>query len=213
MILASHPAPNDVAALAAETKMAEYLCLTHFEGWTNAFGVNLSKTDVEAIQRGRDQFDKARAIYEHIVKHYSKNEYRVLLSMAQLAGMISCRPGSSRDDACVALGLHLDVYLTPVERVVDSIDPRGNVPPEAAGGRTPAQARFERLKQRVYATGFAICKSADEVERYVLLGIVKRRCSTLAPEVAQEADRAIQAFIEGDLIRTSLEGDEPDEEQ
>jgi len=174
-ILASEPNiatnPDDINKLTEEFELARYLSGEDFENWSHIFGEDA---------KGRDQYEKSLKLYEHIVKYYPQNEYQVLLSRAQLAGLtlnLTKEPKAAAQE-------YTEVFSVPVDTVVDSSDESRNKPLQEAGGKTQAQLDFEEfikgpLRNRV----IELCLITGEIEPYVLLGQIMTTCELSDPEI------------------------------
>ena len=168
--------PADVSTLKEEFDLARFLNGESFEGWSNIFGKN---------PKGRDQYEKALKLYEHIVEYYPENEYKVIRSKAAIGGS---KLNLYRDTkACVLT--YIDVYAIPTEDVVDSTDEKRNRPIEKRGDKTQAQLDFERyykdsLRDRV----IELCTRGQA--RPDLLNVIIERCARTDPKIFEMAKAA-----------------------
>jgi hypothetical protein len=205
--------PDGLAALNEECDMAMCLCGEYFPGWTDAFG----KSD-----KGKDQFNKAFALYEHIVKSYPKNEYKVLLAKAQMAGLWL----NLKRDAKGAARLYMEVFATPTSSVTDSTEPTRNKPlpveqksttalpldqiddplklstkPVERKAGTQVQMDFEQLiKDQLRARVIELCKAAGSDESIFLFNEIETRCSQTDPELCKMASSANTDAVASDLL-------------
>jgi len=165
-----------VSTLKEEFDLAQFLNGESFEGWSNIFGKN---------PKGRDQYEKALKLYEHIVEYYPENEYKVIRSKAAIGGS---KLNLYRDTkACVLT--YIDVYAIPTEDVVDSTDEKRNRPIEKRGDKTQAQLDFERyykdsLRDRV----IELCTRGQA--RPDLLNVIIERCARTDPKIFEMAKAA-----------------------
>ena len=123
--------PEDTSMLKEKFELTQYLDTTNFPEWSSIFSED---------PKGKDQFKKALKLHEHIAKYYAANEYLVILSKAQIAGMKSI---FDRDLRAYALS-YIDIYSIPVEDIIDSTNERRNAPIAEKDGKTQAQLDFER---------------------------------------------------------------------
>jgi hypothetical protein len=213
--------PTDTKTLNDEYEMAMYLCGEYFPGWTDAFG---------KMEKGKDQFEKALRLCEHIVKYYPKNEYVALVAKAQMAGLWM----NLKRDAEGAVKFYTDIYCIPTSSIVDSICPIRNEPvhggakpgndrtlgrvenllSEKASGiaeqeraNTEAQLDFERLvKQHLRGRVIEACKASDSGESILLLDEIETRCATTDPELCRMAAVAKADAVAGELLGSDENG-------
>ncbi len=194
-LIASTPKPGDVGGLSEEFKLASYLAGEHFEGWTNIFGDD---------PKGKDQFERAIKLYEHIIRYYPRHEYKVLMAKAQLAGLTL----NLKRDVKTAVTEYIDIFTIPAEAVVDSTDQSSNKALEEEGGKTQTQVDFERhLRAHLRARIIELCRSRGPTEQRTLLAQILEKCSESDPEIVRQADLALQELTQDGIERGSAPQD------
>lgn len=190
---------TDLSLLKAKSDLAMYLLSNGFEGWTHV------KVFEETAQRdpdecyGRlDQQQKALRLYEHIVKYYPEREYHAILAKAQMDGLIL----SLNHDSKGAIKLMTEVLAVRTADVIDSTDPRRNVPLPDAGGLTQAQSELERcIKLGSRPRVIELCRSLPLFEQIIYLGKIMEACAESDPESVRLADEAFQSAM-ADVARS-----------
>lgn len=92
---------------------------------------------------------------------------------------------------------YLDLILTPLSEVIDSTNAKRNIPLETENGLTQAQADFKKyFKDDIRERVVEICKSAEYLEAYALLGLLIEKCADVDPEMASLAVIAKNEFDE-----------------
>jgi tetratricopeptide (TPR) repeat protein len=168
--------PRDTSTLREEFEVVQYLGHEAFIGWTNIFGKN---------RRGRDQYEKAMELCEHIVQYYPENEYLVIRSKAEIGGLKLNLYKDVR--ACILA--YIDIYAMPVEDVVDSTDERRNKLLDNQGSKTQTQLDFERYyKDHLRDRLIELCTSGKG--RSDLLDEIIKRCAQTDPKIVNMAKTA-----------------------
>lgn len=194
-LIASTPKPEDFGALSEEFKLASYLAGEHFKGWSNIFGDD---------PKGKDQFERALKLYEHIVRYYPRHEYKVLMAKVELAGLTL----NLKRDVKTAISEYIDIFTIPAEAVVDSTDQSRNRALKEGGGETQAQADFERhLKARLRARIIELCRSRGPTEQRTLLAQILEKCSGSDPEIVRQAGVALEELTQNGTERGSAPQD------
>jgi hypothetical protein len=165
-----------VSTLKEEFDLAQFLNTTGFEGWSSIFGKN---------PKGKDQYEKALKLYEHIVKYYPKNEYLVIRSKAAIGGS---QLNLHRDVRAYVL-TYVDVFAIPAEDVADSTDERRNRPLAEHSGRTQAQLDFERL-YKDHSRDRVIELCSQQKTRSELLDAIIERCAGTDRKIVEMAKAA-----------------------
>lgn len=165
--------PEDMSTLKDEFELAQFLNGRNFEGWSNIFGDN---------PRGKDQYEKALKLYEHIVEYYPENEYKVICAKAHMGGL---KLNLYKDVEAYVLE-YIDIFTIPVEEVVDSTNDRRNTPLEEKDGKTQAQVDFERLYKNACRDRVIELCTWDK-GRPDLLDAIIEKCAQTDPKIVEMA--------------------------
>jgi len=169
---------EDMSTLKEEFDLALFLQGEHFEGWSSIFGDD---------PKGKDQFEKALKLHEHIVEYYPKNEYLVVRSTSAIGGLETNLRKKSKT-IIPNISAYIDLFAFSADELVDSTDPRRNKPLEEADGKTQAQLDFERYyKDNMRARIIELCSATHKSDRDSLLDEIIERCAETDPKIVEMA--------------------------
>lgn len=173
--------PEDMSTLKEEFDLALFLQGEHFEGWSSIFGDD---------PKGKDQFEKALKLHEHIVEYYPKNEYLVVRSTSAIGGLETNLRKKSKT-IIPNISAYIDLFAFSADELVDSTDPRRNKPLEEADGKTQAQLDFERYyKDNMRARIIELCSATHKSDRDSLLDEIIEKCAQTDPKIVEMAKAA-----------------------
>ena len=186
--------PKDTADLKEKFILARTLYTTGYMG----FSISPFSKD----PRSRDKYLKAMQLYNHIVEYYPKNEYLVLRSKADIAGI---KLTLYKDIEAYVLA-HIEFYLLDVKKIVDStIASRNQV---LEGGLTRAQQDFVKYFKN-HSRQSVIEKSVSHAGHLKAAGIkdgnlldeIIKRCKKADPTIVGMA-KAAKAKLESQDMKS-----------
>jgi tetratricopeptide (TPR) repeat protein len=170
--------PTGTVELKEKYELPQYLNGEGHHGWTSS---PFSKDP-----KHRDKYVKAYKLYEHIIKNYPANEYKVLAAKSQLGGLTL----NMKNDRKGFVLTWLDVITVPTSEVTDSTDNRRNKPVKTAGGLTQTQINFEKYFKHGLRERIIELSEKGETADYLLTQIITR-CKNTDPKIVEMAEAAL----------------------